>query len=316
MAVLLLVCAGQLRAFAPSSARSLLLWRQQQPVDFLPPPARRSTALPVQRNQILEVDGAQICYDISVAQATERSGPPIVYLPGLIRPKSEAKSLNLQAFCRKAGFTFLCADYYGNGRSSGSPTDGTVGRFVRDTITLIDKLLGTSQGKVVLVGHGVGTWVAFLVAMKRPDLVSGIVGMAADPDFTEELLWKKLPDDVKEKIMREGVAEITWGKEKYPISRNLIEDGRNNLLLSGPPGSIPVSCPVRLIHGLSDEEVPMDLALKLLANCASRDSALTLLKSSTHAMEDEQDMKTMRSMILEVMTNYRGDFDLRSPGSG
>lgn len=81
-------------------------------------------------------------------------------------------------------------------------------------------------------------------------------------------------------------------------------------------GSIPVNCPVRLIHGLSDEEVPMNLALKLLENCASRDSALTLLKSSTHAMEDEQDMKTMRSMILEVMTNYKGDFDLRSPGSG
>ena len=317
LVLVLLTCLGPLRAFAPTKNGVLVAsrWRhhQQQPS---PAGGRSSTSttLQVQRNQILEVEGGQICYDI--ARATDRAGPPIVYLPGLIRPKSEAKSLNLQAFCRKAGFTFLCADYYGNGRSSGSPTDGTVGRFVRDTITLIDKLLGTSQGKVVLVGHGVGAWVAFLVAMKRPDLVSGIVGMAADPDFTEELLWKKLPEDVKDKIMKDGVCEITWGNEKYPISRNLIEDGRNNLLLAGPPGSIPVSCPVRLIHGLSDEEVPMELALKLLANCASRDTALTLIKSSTHAMEDEQDMKTMRSMILEVMTNYQGDFDLRSPGSG
>ena len=183
---------------------------------------------------MIDVDGGQLCYDI--LKSAEKGGHPIVYLPGLIRPKSEAKSLNLQAFCKKAGFTFLCADYFGNGRSSGKPTDGTVGRFVRDTIYLIDKVLGANNGKVVLVGHGVGAWVAFLIAMKRPDLVSGIVGMAADPDFTEELLWKKLPEDIKEKIMKEGVHEITWGNEKYPISKNLIEDGRNNLLLSGPPG--------------------------------------------------------------------------------
>jgi pimeloyl-ACP methyl ester carboxylesterase len=194
----------------------------------------------ISRNQMIDVDGGKICYDI--IRTSDRAGPPIVYLPGLINLKSESKSLNLQSFCRKSGFTFLCADYFGNGRSSGSPTDGTVGRFVRDTIFLIDKLLGTSQGKVVLVGHGIGAWVAFLVAMKRPDLVSGIVGLAADPDFTEELLWKKLPEDVKEKIMTEGVCEITWGKEKYPISRNLIEDGRNNLLLAGPPGMHFTSC--------------------------------------------------------------------------
>ena len=201
-------------------------------------PFLATTALDqISRNVMIDVDGGQLCYDI--LKSTERVGHPIVYLPGLIRPKSEAKSLNLQAFCKKAGFTFLCADYFGNGRSSGKPTDGTVGRFVRDTIYLIDNVLGPrqgNQGKVVLVGHGVGAWVAFLVAMKRPDLVSGIVGMAADPDFTEELLWKKLPEEIKEKIMKEGVHEITWGNEKYPISKNLIEDGRNNLLLAGPPG--------------------------------------------------------------------------------
>ena len=198
-------------------------------------PYLSTTALnQISRNVMIDVDGGQLCYDI--LKSAERVGHPIVYLPGLIRPKSEAKSLNLQAFCKKAGFTFLCADYFGNGRSSGKPTDGTVGRFVRDTIFLIDNVIGTNQGKVVLVGHGVGAWVAFLIAMKRPDLVSGIVGMAADPDFTEELLWKKLPEEIKEKIMKEGAHEITWGNEKYPISKNLIEDGRNNLLLSGPPG--------------------------------------------------------------------------------
>jgi pimeloyl-ACP methyl ester carboxylesterase len=278
-----------------------------------------TTALYSGRNLKIDIDGGTICYDIIKSDRVDNRGGlthPIVYLPGLVRPKSEAKSLNLQAFCKKNGFTFLCADYYGNGRSSGAVVDGTVSRWAKDTVALIEKVLGSAHGKPVLVGHGVGTWVAFLVAMKRPDLVAGIVGLAADPDFTEELLWKKLPEDVKDRIMKEGVYEIDWGKEKYPISRNLIEDGRRNLLLAGPPGSIPVKCPVRLIHGLADEEVPISLAMKLLENTASSDSAITLLKSSTHAMENEQDMQTMRSMIIEVMTNYRGDFDLRSPGSG
>ena len=117
--------------------------------------------------------------------------------------------------------------------------------------------------------------------------------------------------------MDEGVATITWGNENYPISRNLIEDGRQNLLLSGGPSSLPIYCPVRLIHGLMDEEVPYKLALQLSENCKSTDSTMVLLKGSTHSMESEKDMKTMRSMIIEVMDAYKeGGYDLRSPGSG
>ena len=81
-----------------------------------------------------------------------------------------------------------------------------------------------------------GAWISFIIASKRPDLIRGVVGIAADPDFTEELLWKTLSEEVKNKIMTEGVAEIQWGANKYPISRNLIEDGRKNLLLTGGKG--------------------------------------------------------------------------------
>ena len=138
--------------------------------------------------------------------------------------------------------------------------------------------------------------------------------MAADPDFTEELLWKKLPQDIKDKIMNEGVAEIEWGDAKYPISRNLIEDGKQNLLLGEP---IPLYCPVRLIHSITDEEVPYELALKLVNNCMGDDASLTLLKGSFHSMEAERDMTTMRSKIIEVIEAYKdGGYDLRSPGSG
>lgn len=261
-------------------------------------------------------EGAVLCYDLFRSKSRGTSDPPIVFLPGLIRQKNEIKATNLQSWCRKNDFTFFCADYLGVGRSSGKFSDGSVGRWAQDTILLLDKVVGNEEGKVILVGHGVGAWVSFLVASKRPDLVSGILGMSADPDFTEELLWKKLPEDVKKQIMTEGVAEITWGSEVYPISKTLIEDGRKNLLLTGGDGSIPVTCPVRLVHALDDEEVPFEIALKLVKNCRSNDASCTLIKGSSHALDGEQDMKTMRSMIVELLTAFRGDYDLTSPGSG
>ena len=308
-------------AFLGMEERMLLLKRKcivgGQKLDMGLPP-RRSTSMSLLsegtgRNLAYEKeDGSVLSYDFFPSSNMDK---PILYLPGLIRQKNEAKATNLQAFCRRNDLTYLCADYLGVGRSSGDFSEGSVGQWASDTITVIENIL-SSAGKVVLVGHGVGTWVSMLVASRRPDLISGVVGLSADPDFTEELLWKSLPEDKKSEIMTEGVAEITWGNDKYKISKKLIEDGRDNLLLNGEPGSIPVTCPVRLVHSLNDEEVPYALALKLLENCASTDATVCLVKGSSHALDREVDMKTMRAMIIEVLDAFKGEFDLRSPGSG
>jgi pimeloyl-ACP methyl ester carboxylesterase len=239
------------------------------------------------KNLKVAVEGGNLCYDL--LRAKSPAGPPIVYLPGLSEKKNQALSTNLQSFCKKNEFSFLCADYFGIGRSDGKLSDGCVSRWASDTITLLDKLLSKENNdKAILVGRGVGAWISFVVAAKRPDRVAGIVGMAADPDFTEELLWKSFDEDMKKKITSaadDATFEITWGQEKYTISKNLIMDGRKNLLLSGSAGSVPVKCPIRLIHGVYDEEVPYTIALKLLENCKSRDGQLVLLKTSSHAME-------------------------------
>lgn len=193
------------------------------------------------RNLKIDIKGANLAYDY--IKASSPSAPAVFFLPGLVREKNEGKGISLQSFCKKQDFTFLSADYFGVGRSEGTFADGCLSRWTEDSIHILDKVLKNSGasgrggiGKTVLVGHGVGSWISFLIAAKRPDLVRGIVGMSSDPDFTEELLWKTLSDDVKEQIMRDGVYEITWGKEKYPITRNLIEDGRKNLLLVGGKG--------------------------------------------------------------------------------
>ena len=261
----------------------------------------KSSSLNSGIRNLKQVEGGEISYDYY--EGGVDSSPTILYLPCLNRPKNEDKASNLVAWCRRSDYSFICADYYGVGRSSGTFEDGTVGRWARDTITLIESVI---KKKVVLVGHGVGAWVSFIIASKKPDLVSGIVGLSADPDFTEELLWKNLDDNVKEKIMSDGLHEITWGNTKYPISRKLIEDGRENLLLGGVANSYPVTCPVRLIHSISDEEVNYSYALKLVENIQSKDAVVTLLKDSNHSMEDDIDMRTMRNCIKTYFLHTRG----------
>lgn len=117
------------------------------------------------RNLKFNVQGGYLSYDLFYA--SNANEPQIMYLPGLIREKNEAKSINLQALCKKNDMTFLSADYYGVGRSSGNFADGSISRWTDDAIQLINSVLNKSGAKkVILVGHGLGTWISFLIAQK------------------------------------------------------------------------------------------------------------------------------------------------------
>lgn len=270
------------------------------------------------RNLEVEVNGNKIYYDYMKSDKPSPDSFPILYLPGLFHNKNEAKTVSIQSYCKKNAYDFLCADYYGVGKTSDKFAEATLSRWVDDTIAVMENVLKSK--KVLLVGFGVGTWVSFVIAARRPDLVKGIVAMATDIDFTEELIWKKLSDDIKNKIMTEGSANIPWGNSGniYPISKALIEDGRQHLILKDrKPNTYPVRCPVRLMHAIDDDEVPYVYALKIVNAITSLDANVVLLKRSTHSMDNEADIHTMRFLIEEVMTDARlRVFDLRSPASG
>eukprot|EP00559_Dactyliosolen_fragilissimus_P000609 CAMPEP_0184864416 /NCGR_PEP_ID=MMETSP0580-20130426/14852_1 /TAXON_ID=1118495 /ORGANISM="Dactyliosolen fragilissimus" /LENGTH=272 /DNA_ID=CAMNT_0027363189 /DNA_START=277 /DNA_END=1095 /DNA_ORIENTATION=+ len=215
----------------------------------------------------------------------------VMYLPNLGEGRDNPTSDSVLKFCIRRERNFISADWFGRGDSTGKLMDATLTRWKSDTITILDNVPTHVRGspsrpdfrKAVLVGHGVGVWIAVLVALERPDLVRGIVGIGGDPDFTEDLLWKQLPEDEKAAIMTEGFREIPWGQsqEIYPITSSLIEDGRKNLVLRGGKNSLNVSCPVRLIHNLEDEEVPPETSVKLADCINGQDVVVNMPKFGT-----------------------------------
>ncbi|KAH8060911.1 mycophenolic acid acyl-glucuronide esterase [Aureococcus anophagefferens] len=238
----------------------------------------------------------------------------VVFLPSLALPKVNAMSSSPdlvppQEFLR-------VADYHGVGRSTGNVACATITKWVDDTVTLLRTVANPEEHKrVVLSALASGGWIACLVAMRHPDLVGGVVGLASDPDFTEELLLKRLPQDVIDKIMGDdGMDQVHWGGKTYPITA-LIEDAKDNhLLLDGPDRVLPIQCPVRLLHGLYDEEVPYDVAVRLARRIETEDVTISLSKSG-HYMDDIDDMQRVRLAIQDCLESIFV-YDLRSPTSG
>lgn len=226
--------------------------------------------------------------------------PGIVFLHGFRSDKSGGKALALEEFCRRRGQAFVRFDASGHGESSGRFEDGTIGAWADDAVAVLDSL---TDGPQILVGSSMGGWLMLLAALARRERVVGLLGLAAAPDFTEELVFDALTPAQKEVLLRDGrvVIDDAYGEAPYPISRRLIEDGRQHLLLHGP---INLTCPVRLIHGQKDMDVPWRTALRLQEHLISDDVEVTAVKSSSHRLNEPDDiarmLETLQGLLRKV----------------
>lgn len=207
-----------------------------------------------------------------------------------------SKALALDAYASTQGRNFVRFDYQGHGASSGRFEGGTIGRWAEDAITVIDEL---TEGPQILVGSSMGGWIMLLAARARPDRVAGLVGIAAAPDFTETLMWNAFGPDIRETLGREGVyyQPSDYGEAPYPITMQLIEDGRRHLLMDRP---IPITCPVRLIHGTADPDVPYTLSLELMEKLESDDVEVTLVKGGGHRLSEPHDLTRMTATVAAL----------------
>jgi pimeloyl-ACP methyl ester carboxylesterase len=229
--------------------------------------------------------------------ATPGCGPTVVFLGGLRSDMTGTKATFLDGWCRARGRAFLRFDYTGHGASAGRFEDGTIGTWSTDALAVLDRL---AEGKVVLVGSSMGGWVMLNAALARPDRVAALVGIAAAPDFTEDLLWDRWDEEARATLLFDGVViePNPYDPAGYPYTRALIEDGRRHLRLRG---AIPLACPVRLLHGQRDDAVPWQTSLRLADCLAAEDVQVTLVKDGDHRLSREADLLLLGRILAALL---------------
>ena len=237
-------------------------------------------------------EGRRIAYETQPGQ-----GPGVVFLGGFKSDMRGAKAEYLADWAAREGRAFLRFDYSGHGESSGAFEDGTIGAWAADAMAAIAAL---TEGPQVLVGSSMGGWISLLVARAMPERVAGLVGIAAAPDFTEDGYWAAATPAQREALLRDGRWELPseYSDAPYVITRHLIEDGRNHLVLRSP---LALPFPVRLLQGTADPDVPMDWALRLLDHAQSPDLHLTLVKGADHRFSTPECLGLIEAAIAEVL---------------
>ena len=223
-------------------------------------------------------------------------GPGVVFLGGFKSDMEGSKALFLEAWAKAEGRAFLRFDYSGHGQSSEDFVEGCIGDWAADAQEIVSAL---TDGPQILVGSSMGGWISLLLARLMPGKVHALVGVAAAPDFTEDSMWESFDEGQRETLLRNGRVELPseYDDGPYIITRKLIEDGRNQLVLRAP---LPLPFSVRLLQGTADEDVDVSVALRLLEHADGDDIRLTLVKDADHRFSTPECLAMIVSAIEEV----------------
>jgi pimeloyl-ACP methyl ester carboxylesterase len=246
-------------------------------------------------------DRLTMLHFLSVGQGTEMrriairirdgSGPPVVWLGGFKSDMSATKASWLDAWAERTGREFVRFDYSGHGESEGTFEEGTISRWLEESRAVLDAF---APSRPVLVGSSMGGHIALLLTRTLPPerLPRGVVLIAPAVDFTEHLVWNRLPEDARHAIRERGYWErpSAYSPEPYRITRDLIEDGRQHLLLGS---GIATGCPVHILQGMEDPDVPWQHALTLVEHLPGESVALTLINDGDHRLSRPQDLERL-----------------------
>jgi pimeloyl-ACP methyl ester carboxylesterase len=231
---------------------------------------------------------------------SENKSPGIVWLGGFMSDMKGTKAQALDQWAEAQGRACLRFDYSGHGESGGAFTDGTIGRWLEESLAVYARF---AQGPQVIVGSSMGGWLALLLARelkKRNGAppIAGMVLIAPAVDFTDELMWKNFSAAIKREIEEKGVwlRPSQYSEGPYPITKGLIEEGRKHLLLGG---LIETGCPVHILQGVQDPDVPWRHAVELVARFARDDVVLTLIKDGDHRLSRPEDIERLLAAVKE-----------------
>jgi pimeloyl-ACP methyl ester carboxylesterase len=235
------------------------------------------------------------------------AAPGLIWLGGFNSDMTGTKALALDGWAAGHGRACVRFDYSGHGESGGAFIDGTIGRWLEESVAVFERFC---RGPQVVIGSSMGGWMALLLAREiarreacavspanRASL-AGLVLIAPAPDFTEQLMWNNFPPEIQQEIKAKGVwmRPSQYG-EPYPITRALIEEGRNHLLLGS---AIEVGCPVRILQGAQDPDVPWQHAFALAHRLPTEDVVLTMIQDGDHRLSRPQDIARIIAAVAEI----------------
>lgn len=229
------------------------------------------------------------------ARSAGRALPTLVFLTGFCSDMEGTKALYLADLCAARGQAMLRFDYSGHGQSGGDFMDGTIGAWFEDALAVIDAV---PEGPLLLVGSSMGGWIGLLCALARPERVIGYIGLAAAPDFTKDVS-NILSAEQRALLDHQGYFPLPGDtpERRRIVTRRLLEEGAEHCLLPGP---IAIDCPVRLIQGMKDDDVPWPTAQRLLDAIRSSDKKVHFVEEGDHRLSTPSDLALLGRMVAEI----------------
>ncbi|MFA6279226.1 MAG: alpha/beta hydrolase [Bdellovibrionales bacterium] len=256
--------------------------------------------------QRLTLPDRQLAYQQRIATSENRHRAGLFFMGGFASDMTGTKAAFLDERCSAAGLAYTRFDYRGHGASSGRFDEGCIGDWLDDTLKVFDAL---TSGKQVLIGSSMGGWIGLLLAKARPERVAAFVGVAAAPDFTEDLIRPTMSPEQTEAMERDGLfyeqSAPPEGQpdERQPITKHLMEDGINQLVLRN---ELRIDAPVRLLQGQRDADVPWQTALRLAEHIEQPDVRVTLIKDGDHRLSREQDLELLWQTVMSLREGLLG----------
>ena len=222
----------------------------------------------------------------------------IVFLPGFMSDVEGKKPQLLKRYAVKKKLGFLALEYFGHGKSSGEFTKGNITIWSKNTKLLIKKII--RKNNFIMIGSSMGAWIALKQFTYFKKQIKGFLGIGSAPEFLTRLMWNKFPKKIKKEIITKGISTIKSGQYKYPITHQLIKDGRKNKVLSR---KVKSKINVTMIHGQKDEIVPVSFSRKVLAIFIKAKKKLMVIKNGDHSLSDKQSLNKIVKELNRVVVN-------------
>jgi uncharacterized protein len=226
----------------------------------------------------------------------QKNSPYIVFLHGFRSDLEGVKPKAFLKFAKKKKLGFFALEYSGHGKSSGKFIDGNITKWSKETSLLIKKIV--KKNDFILVGSSMGAWISlnqFKIFNKQ---IKGFLGIGSAPEFLENLMWKKFTKLMKKEILKKGIIEIKHGDYKYPISYQLIKDGRKNKILNK---KIYINSKITLVHGNNDKSVPLSYSKKVMKIFQKGEKKLVIVKNGDHSLSSKKWLKVLISELNMIV---------------